>query len=220
MSDTFAPFLATLRRDLEQPLPGPAAQFGMAPIPRPEAELYAAPRPDARQSSVLILFYPVADTLYCPLILRPKYPGVHSGQIGLPGGGREAGDADLIATALRETQEEIGVPPARVEVLGLLSTLYVRPSNNMVQPVVGWTPARPDFAIAPHEVDLLIEAPIPEFLDPNNKREEVWQLRDRTAKVPYFNVQNQVIWGATAMILSELLALPALRLVPGMTLAE
>lgn len=211
MNDRFHQFTAGLRRDLAQPLPGPTAQFGMAPIPRPGGEMDSPPRPDARQSSVLILFYPYADTAYLPLILRPTYPGVHSGQVALPGGGHESQDADLFATALREASEEIGVPPGQVQLLGSLSPLYVRPSNNMVLPVVGCCERRPDFEIDPHEVALLIEAPLVEFLAPGNKHVEVWQLRDRVADVPYFRVQQQVIWGATAMMLGELLALPAIR---------
>jgi 8-oxo-dGTP pyrophosphatase MutT (NUDIX family) len=215
MSDPYASFLTALHHDLQQPLPGPSAQFGMAPIPRPGDEEQEPSGSDARQSSVLILFYPYDGAVYFPLILRPDYPGVHSGQVGLPGGGREPGDPDLVATALREAHEEIGVAPAQVQVLGQLSTLFVRPSNNLVQPVVGWTPTRPTFQIDPHEVALLIEAPLVDFLDPVNKHSEVWQLRDRAAQVPFFNVQGQVIWGATAMMLGELLALPAIRCAPG-----
>lgn len=211
MNDSFHRFIAHLQYNLQQPLPGPQAQFGMAPIPRPGDEMDNTPRLDARQSSVLILFYPYADTVYLPLILRPVYPGVHSGQVALPGGGREPQDADLIATALREAQEEIGVPPDAVHVLGTLSPLYVRPSNHMVQPVVGWCDHRPDFEVDAREVALLIEAPLIEFLEPANKHVEVWQLRDRAADVPYFRVQQQVIWGATAMILGELFALPAIH---------
>lgn len=215
MNDCFDRFIAHLQRDLQQPLPGPKAQFGMAPIPRPDGEIDSPPRPDARQSSVLILLYPYEDTVYLPLILRPIYPGVHSGQVALPGGGREPGDADLIATALREAQEEVGVQPDEVQVLGKLSPLYVRPSNHMVLPVVGCCDHRPAFEIDPREVALLIEAPLIEFLEPANKHVEVWQLRDRVADVPYFGVQQQVIWGATAMILGELLALPAIQTAPG-----
>lgn len=215
MSDHFRQFTQHLRHNLQQPLPGPTAQFGMAPIPRPGSEMDSPPRPDARQSSVLILFYPHADTVYFPLILRPTYPGVHSGQVALPGGGREPEDADLVATALREAQEEIGVPSDQVQILGKLSPLYVRPSNNMVQPVVGCCEQRPPFVIDPHEVAMLVEAPLVEFLEPANKHVDVWQLRDRVADVPYFSVQKQVIWGATAMILGELLALPAISTAPG-----
>jgi 8-oxo-dGTP pyrophosphatase MutT (NUDIX family) len=211
MNERFQQFTAGLHRDLAQPLPGPTAQFGMAPIPRPGSEMDSPPRPDARQSSVLMLFYPYADTVYLPLILRPTYPGVHSGQVGLPGGGREPQDADLVATALREAREEVGIPPDQVRILGSLSPLYVRPSNNMVLPVVGCCARRPDFAIDAREVALLVEAPLIEFLEPANKYVEVWQLRDRVADVPYFRVQQQVIWGATAMMLGELLALPTIR---------
>ena len=215
MNDPFQTFLAALRHDLQQPLPGQAAQYQMAPRPRPGAEEEDMPATNARRSSVLILFYPYADTVYFPLILRPTYPGVHSGQVGLPGGGQEPGE-DLVQTALREAHEEVGVDPAQVEVLGQLSNLYIRPSNNLVLPVIGWMPMRPTFIPDSHEVALLIEAPLLEFLDPANQRTEIWQLQNRSASVPFFGVQNQVIWGATAMILGELLALPARQQVPGM----
>ena len=216
MNKLFERFITSLHHDLQQPLPGRAAQYHMAPQPRPGAELDDSPNPDARQSSVLILFYPYEDTVYFPLILRPTYPGVHSGQVGLPGGGFEQGDPDLIHTALREAHEEIGIDIPQVNVLGQLSTLYVRPSNNLVLPVVGWAAERPAFLPDPREVALLIEASLLEFLDPANRRTEVWELANRPATVPLFGVQNQTVWGATAMILGELLALPALRQVPGL----
>lgn len=182
----------------------------MAPQPLAGASAAAPPAAHARRSGVLILLYPWRGQVWLPLILRATYNGVHSGQVGLPGGRQEAGDADLIQTALRETFEEIGVPAERIHVLGQLSTLYIERSNNLVLPVVGWTAARPDFHPDPHEVARLIEAPLADFADPANRRTEVWDLADRRATVPIFGVQNQVIWGATAMILSELLALPAL----------
>jgi 8-oxo-dGTP pyrophosphatase MutT (NUDIX family) len=214
MDAAFQDFINALQRDLQQPLPGRTAQYNMAPQPRPGAEMEDSPHPNARQSSVLILLYPYANTVYFPLILRPTYPGVHSGQVGLPGGGIEEGDHDLIGTALREAQEEIGVDPAQVTVLGQLSTLYIRPSNNLVLPVVGWAAERPEFIPDAREVALLIEASLLEFLDPANQRSEVWQLQNRTATVPFFGVQNQVVWGATAMMLGEFFALPSLRQVP------
>jgi 8-oxo-dGTP pyrophosphatase MutT (NUDIX family) len=219
MSASFQDFIAALHHDLQQPLPGRSAQYQLAPQPRPGAEMEELPNPNARQSSVLLLFYPYADTVYFPLILRPTYPGVHSGQVGLPGGGFEARDHDLIHTALREAQEEIGVDPEQINILGQLSTLYIRPSNNLVLPVVGWAAERPTFLPDPHEVALLIEASLLEFLDPANRRTEVWQLQNRTAHVPLFGIQNQVIWGATAMMLGELFALPAIRHVPGLVQA-
>jgi 8-oxo-dGTP pyrophosphatase MutT (NUDIX family) len=208
MPSSFRTFIAALRRDLLAPLPGRAAQYRMAPQPRPGAEHGDDPAPDARRSGVLILFYPHAGEIYFPLILRPTYRGVHSGQVSLPGGRQEPEDADLTVTALREAQEEIGVPPASVEVVGALSTLYIAPSNSLVQPVVGCMRARPVFAPDPYEVALLIEAPLKDFLNPANYRTETWEFPNRQASVPIYGVQNQIIWGATAMILGELLELP------------
>ena len=94
MSERFDAFLRQLRLDLARLLPGHAAQYLMAPRPRPGAEFYDSPRPDSRRGGVLALFYPFDDTVYLPLILRPTYPGVHSGQVGFPGGHAIAGAID------------------------------------------------------------------------------------------------------------------------------
>lgn len=210
MSDPYAPFLERLCADLAGPLPGRAAQYSMAPRPRggPEQD---DPRPDARAGGVLVLLYPYRRRLTLPLILRPTYTGVHSGQVGFPGGGREPEDTDLTATALREAYEEVGVEPERVRVLGQLSPLYVFASNYLVQPTVAWCGGRPRFKPDPYEVALLIEAPLDDLLDRANRREETWRLRGQSVQVPYFGVQEQVVWGATAMMLAELLALPSIR---------
>ncbi|MCB0043814.1 MAG: CoA pyrophosphatase [Caldilineaceae bacterium] len=215
MRESYESFLHQLRRDLEEPLPGKAAQFRMAPRPRSGGEIYNEPTADARQGAVLVLFYPWRDQIYLPLILRPHYGGVHSGQMALPGGGYEEIDADLTATALREAYEEVGVRPETVTILGQLSTLFVSPSNYMVQPVVGWTDFRPRFHLDPYEVAALIEAPLHDFLRPEHYFEEEWQMRNRVAMVPFFKIEKQVVWGATAMMLSELLALPAVRQLEG-----
>jgi 8-oxo-dGTP pyrophosphatase MutT (NUDIX family) len=214
MNQPFATFLRQLQLDLAGPLPGRAAQYRMAPQPRPTGELpYDQPQPDARRGGVLALFYPQDDQLYLPLILRPTYNGVHSGQVGFPGGGYEAGDADLTQTALREAYEEVGIPPTALTILGHLSPLYVFPSNYLVYPTVAWMPTRPAFKLDPYEVDQLLEVPLRDLLDPQHRREEEWHLRERLANVPFFAVQGQRIWGATAMMLSELLSLPAMELV-------
>lgn len=209
MSDSFDAFLDALGRDLAGRLPGQEAQYRMAPRPRTGAEIPDKPREDARQGGVLILFYPHEQRIWLPLILRATYRGVHSGQVGLPGGGREEIDDDLQATALRETYEEIGVRPEAVTVLGRLTTLYVYASNYVVHPFVGWTDYRPNFRTDPYEVAKLIETRLDQILDPANYHEEMWELRARRALVPYYAVGNEVVWGATAMILSELTALPS-----------
>lgn len=212
MSDRFGAFLRTLQRDLAGPLPGRESQYMMAPRPRPGGERRDRPRADARRGAVLVLFYPWQKSIFFPLILRPNYSGVHSGQVGLPGGGMEPIDADLTATALRETYEEVGVHPDQVTILGPLTQLYVSASNYLVQPVVAWTDYRPAFHPDPYEVAQLIEAPLCAFLDQANLCEEPWRLRDRDVMVPYYAIAGQIIWGATAMMLSELLTLSAMEI--------
>lgn len=213
-------FIGLLQRDLQQPLPGEAAQYRMAPRPRTGRLPYNHSPETARRSGVLVLFYPAPDTIgqnaiYLPLILRPTYDGVHSGQMGFPGGGWEAGDSDLVATALREAEEEIGVIPSHIHVIGQLTPLYVFASNHLVYPTVAWIDYRPLFRPDPHEVAQIIEIPLLDLLNPANRKEEEWQLRDRKAAVPFYLIQKQTIWGATAMMLSELLTLPTIA-----TLAE
>ena len=231
MSDEFPPifstFIAQLRRDLACPLPGRDAQYRMAPRPRQGGEISDTPGPTVRRGGVLVLFYPVnlpqSDTqslptlplptpqITLPLILRQTYDGVHSGQVGFPGGGQEETDADLIATALREAEEEVGVRPDMVEISGSLTPLYVNASNYLVQPIVGWTATRPTFQTDSREVAKLIETPLADLLDERNLHHEKWRFREKMVDVPFFKIQEQMIWGATAMMLSELLMLPSIQ---------
>lgn len=202
----FVEFIANLRERLTQPLPGYIAHKKMSPIPRAGLEPGYVPPIPPRRGGVLVLLYPHADTLHLPLILRPTYNGVHSGQVSFPGGGEEKTDASLAATALREAYEEVGIPPEDVQIIGQLSKLYIEPSNFEVYPTVGWMARRPAFCIDPHEVALLLETSLADFQNPANRYEEQWNLRGRQVHVPFFRIQEQTVWGATAMILSELLA--------------
>jgi 8-oxo-dGTP pyrophosphatase MutT (NUDIX family) len=215
MPEIYEPLLRQLRRDLCAPLPGRSVQYRMAPRPRPGGEFDDAPRPDARRGGVLALLYPHAGEIFLPLILRSTYLGVHSGQIGFPGGGYEATDGDLTATALREAYEEIGVHASQYTVLGQLTPLYVSASNYLVQPIVGWIDYRPTFNPDPYEVAALLEAPLAALLDPATRRVEPWTLRGHEIEVPFFALGGYAVWGATAMMLSELLALPAMQAAPG-----
>jgi 8-oxo-dGTP pyrophosphatase MutT (NUDIX family) len=212
MSESFAPFVRQLQADLAGNLPGRSAQYMMAPQPRSGGDLpYDRPHPDARRGGVLVLCYPHEATIYVALILRPTYNGVHSGQVAFPGGGYESGDQDLTQTALREAYEEIGVEATTLTLLGQLSPLYIYASNYLVFPTVAWANERPQFKIDPYEVAALLEIPLRDLCDPSNCRQEEWQLIDRVAQVPFFALLEQKIWGATAMILSEFLALPAVQ---------
>jgi 8-oxo-dGTP pyrophosphatase MutT (NUDIX family) len=211
MTELLRTFPHRLAVDLARPLPGPKAQFEMAPRPRRKAEHDDKAPPDAKVNGVLILLYPNDDEIHLPLILRPTYPGVHSGQVSLPGGRIEPCDDDVVETALRETEEEIGVLPSDVQILGQLSPLYIGASNNIVHPSVGWIESRPVFHTDDREVALLIEAPLNALLNPDNAHRETRTFNRRTAEVPYFSICDQIVWGATAMIVGELLALPSIR---------
>jgi 8-oxo-dGTP pyrophosphatase MutT (NUDIX family) len=193
-----------LRSRLEQPLPGTEAHLKMAPIGRiKNVEIYK-PNENTRVSSVLLLFYPEEGRLHFPMIVRPQNSGVHSGQIALPGGKKDEEDEDLIATALRETEEEIGVRVSRDQILGQLSHLYIPPSNFLVYPFVAAIHEKPKFIPSVHEVDELLSIDLDNFLSHHSPLEREIEARYMKAKVPCYELNGRVVWGATAMILSEL----------------
>ena len=195
--------LALVRRALAAPLPGEAAQMRMAPRPRP-GRLDAPPEGPPRQGAVLIALYPWQDALYLPLTRRSQRLADHRGQVSFPGGRREPDDATFWHTALREAKEEVAIEPASVQHLGALTELYIPASHYCVHPYVGYVPLRPTFALDPREVEALIELPLATILDPVIKRVETWPWGERTREVPFYAYADQVIWGATAMMLSEL----------------
>jgi 8-oxo-dGTP pyrophosphatase MutT (NUDIX family) len=205
MSDKLNSFGDLLRKRLTQPLPGERA-YQCVKVKRPDGGAikfnYTEQR---RESAVLIAFYEKRGKLYFPLIQRPSYDGVHSGQIALPGGKREISDKDLIHTALREAEEEIGIQPTRVKILGALTSFYVAASNFQVLPVVGVMSGVPLFNPDPDEVASIIEGPLEDFLHPSVIKEKMIDVRGFSILAPYFDVKDQVIWGATAAMLSELM---------------
>ena len=195
-----------------KPLPGPAAQYQMAHVLRKQIP---TPPPGVRHAGVLALFYPVpsqgiynANLVFIQRSSREPRDR-HAGQISFPGGSREAIDQDLAATATRETWEEIGVPVDEIEVLGALTELYIPVSNFLVAPYVGFIDHRPDFIRQESEVDAVLEIPFDSFFSPTARQLMDKELTSgmRLTKVPYWNVANQQIWGATAMITSELIEL-------------
>jgi 8-oxo-dGTP pyrophosphatase MutT (NUDIX family) len=160
---------------------------------------------DARKAGVLALFYPKDGQVYLPFIRRNEYPGVHSGQVSFPGGGWEREDVDLTATALRETEEEIGVDRRLVTPVGRLSDLFIPPSNFLVTPVLAYTTKKPDFRPDPAEVERILEVRLQDLLEPATITDkEITIFPDVRLKVPCFYIDGQVIWGATAMMLCEL----------------
>lgn len=197
-----------IRERLEQSLPGPQAQARMSPMRQQDERFLQQKRPQARQGAVLLLLYPFKGRLYLPLMQRPVYKGHHSGQISLPGGKQEPEDKDKIETALREAWEEIGVEPEKVQLIGRLSELFIPPSNYQVLPVVGYTRERPRFVADPVEVAAIIEVPLDELLSEKSIQQTYRTLADGVRmKIPCYGVDEHVVWGATAMILSEFLAI-------------
>jgi 8-oxo-dGTP pyrophosphatase MutT (NUDIX family) len=176
----------------------------MAPRPRPGWPPEEGITP--RQGGVLLLLYPHRGQLHLVLTRRTETVDNHKGQISLPGGRRE-GDESIEQTALREAQEELGVAPAAVQVLGKLTPLYIPPSDFCITPVVAWAESRPDWQPDGVEVAEVLEVPLRHLADPSTVREETWQRGELTMRVPYFLVQRDKVWGATAMVLSEFLAI-------------
>lgn len=189
--------------ELEKKLPGLFAQQKMSPSVRFSGKGFPGNKSLVRNSGVLILLYPKGGEVATVLMERNKYDGVHSGQISLPGGKHEKGDADLIATALRESQEEIGIKPEDVQVIGKLTPLYVPVSNFQILPVVGYVDYQPVFIPEPKEVSQLIEVSLADLFHPSNSKVENLSRDKYHIVAPYFEIGPFHVWGATAMMLSE-----------------
>ncbi len=202
----FTELVLRLEKGFNRPLPGKSAHMTMVPNPIDERRFNPKIPENHRKGAVLILFYPEDGEVYFPLIKRPTYEGVHSGQIAFPGGKVEQEDPDLSFTALREAQEEVGVDPGKVKILGELSHLFIPPSNFLVSPFIGTTPVKPDFIPEEKEVDSILLPSLKSILNPEIKKEKKFHFSSNTVlDTPYFDIQNEVVWGATAMMISELL---------------
>ena len=207
MKDTpFDHTLERLRTALRSPLPGPAAQCRMNPegaSPRSGEVFHPG---SCKEGAVLVALYPLNHEPAVVLTRRPDFLPDHPGQISLPGGRRDAGEA-LVDTALRECHEELGVVPSSIEVLGPLSPLYIAVSNYRVFPFVGALARRPEFRTNPSEVSELIEVPVGHLFSPTSLGSERRILRGRFRSIPFYALNGHQVWGATAMILAEFLAL-------------
>lgn len=193
---------ATIRRAVNlAEFDGPAAQSQMQPVPRENRRPSSRPG-EPRQGAVLMLFYQKNGQTHLVLTRRRDDLHSHAGQVSLPGGRREPQET-LKETALRETHEEVGVPPADVAVLGRLTPLYIFPSDFEVHPFVGWHEGAPAFRPQPAEVAEIIETPLATFFDDQTRRKELWEWRDDTLHVPFFQIGEYKVWGATAMMLSD-----------------
>ncbi|MBX9887637.1 MAG: CoA pyrophosphatase [Flavobacteriaceae bacterium] len=202
----FQYFLEHVAYLAEAELPAMKAHAIMAPIERLETlqnpiNVINTPR----TAAVLMLLYPKKGETHLVLIVRNAYEGVHSAQVAFPGGKYEDTDSDFAYTALRETQEEVGVNPQEVELIKPFTPMYIPPSNFMVHPFLGFAKQELRFVPDPSEVARIIELPLAVFLDESIVIEtRLATSYSKEINVPAFNIEETIVWGATAMMLSEL----------------
>lgn len=199
----YSSLIKTLSERLKRELPSALAHDPLRAVPvgpfQPKFKSDAPTRP----GSVLILLYPEEGDIKFPLIKRPEYVGVHSGQISLPGGKAEAGE-NSIETALREAEEEIGVDSHSVSILGRLTEFHVIPSNFLITPVVASIERKPEWIPDPYEVAGILTGRISELIREDAVRTtEILAAGQYRMNAPHFNIENEIVWGATAMMLNE-----------------
>lgn len=198
-------FIEKLKQELQKPLPGEEAQYRMAPSYRPRLTKEEVFANNPRVSGVLLLLFEKNNELHIAFTQRKQYEGVHSGQMSFPGGKKDVTDLDLRETALRETFEEIGIERNKIEIIGSLSELYIPPSNFLVYPSIGFTTGFEKFIPQPNEVEKVVEIPVSFFFDTQNVnlRTEIKLFDGNTVHVPAYIFNEHIIWGATAIMLSE-----------------
>jgi 8-oxo-dGTP pyrophosphatase MutT (NUDIX family) len=200
-------FPSLLKNELLKGLPGTEVQWQMASSDRMVRNFPRTPGKDARAASVLILLFPHKSSVYTVLMQRPDYNGVHGGQISFPGGKQEPSDENAIQTAIREAEEETGVNREEITVLGTLTPLFIPVSNIVVTPVVAWINEKPIFTHQVDEVEFLFDADIKRFYDSDIIKLKPVKIGSETLEVKYYDYDGHMIWGATAMILHELLVI-------------
>lgn len=200
-------FANNLKTEILKGLPGTKVQWQMASSDRMVRNFPRTPGPDATMAAVLILLFPEKGSIHTVLMQRPDYMGIHGGQISFPGGKMEPSDKDIIHTAVREAFEETGVKQNEINVINKLTPLFIPVSNMIVTPVVGWTDHKPVFSHHPGEVVFLFDAEISRLLDPSIIRTRPIEIHGETINVKFFDYNGNVIWGATAMMLHEMLTI-------------
>ncbi len=203
---TFKYFFESLSAMSEVELPSIASHIKMAPLERIKSlqePIYSSLT--AKKAAVMMLFYPKDGNTHLVLIKRNSYPGVHSSQIAFPGGKVEEADKDFQETALRETFEEIGVSPDKINVIRNFTPLYIPPSDFLVFPFMGVCFSEIEFVLQQEEVAGIIEVPLKTLLDDAIISSKTLDTSyAKSLEVPVFKFEEHVVWGATAMMLSEL----------------
>jgi 8-oxo-dGTP pyrophosphatase MutT (NUDIX family) len=200
----FELYLNAIPKIVKQNLLGELAHQLMSP-PERKSLMKSYDSTKSRKASVLLLVYPKNGISHLVMILRTSYNGVHSSQVAFPGGKVEAFDLSNEQTALRETYEEIGIPSDKVQVVMPLSEIYIPPSNFLVFPFLGYATSELTFEIDPVEVAGIIEFPVADLLnDAIVGTKMIPTSYSDLIAVPCYQIENHTVWGATAMILSEL----------------
>jgi len=200
-------FIEVLQEQLKVELPGSAAQMKMMStgLKKNDPDMYFDVPEDAKKACVMLLLFQKEGVWHTVLMQRPESPYAHSKQISFPGGGLEEQDVSLEAGALRETEEEFGIAREEIKTIGKLTKLYLPVSNYLIFPFVGYMDHAPTYNPDPNEVAGIIEVKLEDLLNPALRKEKTirtssgYVLKD----VPYFDVNSKVVWGATAMMLSE-----------------
>lgn len=204
--ESFDALLDRLGDRIEHPLPGHEAHRTMAPRLSAREHALSIEERDCREAGVLALLVPGERDAAIVLTVRRTDLPDHGGQISFPGGQREHGER-LRNTALRETEEEIGLPRQEVHIAGSLTPLYIPPSNFCVYPFLGGSAHPPPLTGTDEEVNCVLRVSVRKLLDPDTCVVEPWTLYGESVDIPHYCVGDHQIWGATAMMLAEVLAL-------------
>ena len=202
-SGTLYQIEASIQGALTQPLPGASAHCLLAPRPRHGWDPGQIP-PEAKPSAALILLFPFSGEAYTLLTVRGDHLPQHAGQVSFPGGRLEPNET-VENAALRESHEEVGLDPRQVRLLGKLSPLYIPASGFALFPIIGIADSRPKFLSKTTEVKRILEIPISTLIESEDLHLGYRLYKNDSYRVPYFNVEDERVWGATAMILGELL---------------
>ena len=200
----FSQLIKNIYHAFDQPLPGFEAHLELAPYRKKVDSEIGKNQP--KIASTILLLYPHINEFYFCLIERQTYEGTHSNQISFPGGKNESGES-MKETALRETKEEIGVDPISINIIGELTQVFVPPSNFLIHPFVGYCDFTPDFIASEREVKRIIEVNIEELFKKNVIKIKKMSFKKSSGnvnfEVPYLDLNNKIVWGATSVILNE-----------------
>lgn len=201
------PFYSYLKQVSYSSLPGWQAQKKMCPVPANGDPTRRQPEDNqGNPSSVLVPLFPGEDQKLNVILTLRTNSIRHAGQISFPGGRAEVNESP-VETALRESHEEVGIKPESVDIAGSISPLYLDRSNNRISPFVGFLEAKPDMTRNPNEVEEIITVKMEDLLGNSLLKREIWELQNRKLEVPYWDIHRVPLWGATAMMMSELLEL-------------